>query len=37
MPIDGVACGVFLPQVGLDFAALTERALACEEAGMHSL
>lgn len=37
MQIDGVACGVFLPQVGLDFAALTERAVACEEAGMHSL
>lgn len=37
MPIEGVACGVFLPQVGLDFAALTERALACEEASLHSL
>lgn len=37
MRIDGVACGVFLPQVGLDFAGLTERALACEQAGMHSL
>jgi F420-dependent oxidoreductase-like protein len=37
MQIEGVACGVFLPQVGLDFAALTERAVACEEAGMHSL
>ncbi len=37
MHIDGVACGVFLPQAGLDFAALSERALACEEAGLHSL
>ena len=37
MRIDGVACGVFLPQVGLDFAALVERARACEEAGFHSL
>ena len=37
MHIDGVACGVFLPQVGLDFAGLAERAVACEEAGLHSL
>jgi F420-dependent oxidoreductase-like protein len=37
MQIEGVACGVFLPQVGLDFAAVTERAAACEEVGMHSL
>jgi alkanesulfonate monooxygenase SsuD/methylene tetrahydromethanopterin reductase-like flavin-dependent oxidoreductase (luciferase family) len=37
MRIDGVACGVFLPQVGLDFPALSERAVACEEAGFHSL
>jgi F420-dependent oxidoreductase-like protein len=37
MRIEGVACGVFLPQVGLDFAALTERAEACEQAGFHSL
>ena len=37
MRIDSVACGVFLPQVGLDFAALTERAQAAEQAGFHSL
>ena len=37
MRIDGVACGVFLPQVGLDFPALSERAAACEESGLHSL
>ncbi len=37
MRIEGIACGVFLPQVGMDFAALTERALACEQAGFHSL
>ncbi len=37
MHIDGVACGVFLPQAGLDFAGLTERAIACEDAGLHSL
>lgn len=37
MQIDGVACGVFLPQVGLDFAALTERAQIAEQAGFHSL
>jgi F420-dependent oxidoreductase-like protein len=37
MRIEGVACGVFLPQVGLDFAALAERAEACEQAGFHSL
>jgi F420-dependent oxidoreductase-like protein len=37
MRIDGVACGVFLPQAGLDFTALCERAAACEEAGLHSL
>ncbi len=37
MRIDDVACGVFLPQVGLDFPALVERARACEDAGFHSL
>jgi alkanesulfonate monooxygenase SsuD/methylene tetrahydromethanopterin reductase-like flavin-dependent oxidoreductase (luciferase family) len=37
MRIDGVACGVFLPQAGLDFAALSERAVAAEHAGFHSL
>jgi F420-dependent oxidoreductase-like protein len=37
MRIDDVACGVFLPQVGLDFPALAERARVCEEAGFHSL
>jgi F420-dependent oxidoreductase-like protein len=37
MRIEGVACGIFLPQVGLDFAALTERAQVCEQAGFHSL
>ncbi len=37
MRIDGVACGVFLPQVAMNFTALTERAEACEEAGLHSL
>jgi F420-dependent oxidoreductase-like protein len=37
MRIDGIACGVFLPQVGMDFAALTDRAKVCEEAGFHSL
>ena len=37
MRIEGIACGVFLPQVGLDFAALSERAQVCEQAGYHSL
>lgn len=37
MRIEGLACGVFLPQVGLDFAALAQRAEACEQAGFHSL
>jgi F420-dependent oxidoreductase-like protein len=37
MRIEGVACGVFLPQVGFDLSALGERALACEAAGFHSL
>jgi F420-dependent oxidoreductase-like protein len=37
MRIDGVACGVFLPQAGLDFSALVERAQAAEAAGFHSL
>ncbi len=37
MRIEGVACGIFLPQAGLDFAALSERAEACEAAGLHSL
>jgi len=37
MRIEGIACGVFLPQVGLDFAGLAERARVCEEAGFHSL
>ena len=37
MRIEGVACGIFLPQAGLDFAALTERAQVCEQAGFHSL
>lgn len=37
MHIDGVACGIFLPQAGLDFAALTERAQTAEQAGFHSL
>jgi F420-dependent oxidoreductase-like protein len=37
MRIESVACGVFLPQAGLDFAALSERAAACEQAGLHSL
>ena len=36
MRIDGVACGVFLPQAGLDFAALSARAEAAEQAGFHS-
>ena len=34
---NGVACGVFFPQVGVDFDALLERAQACEDAGLHSL
>ena len=29
--------GLFQPQVGLSFPAYTERALACEEAGFHSI
>ena len=37
MHIDGVACGIFLPQAGLNFAALTERAQTAEQAGFHSL
>ena len=37
MRIDGVACGVFLPQVGFDLSALSARALACEASGFHSL
>lgn len=37
MHIDGVACGIFLPQAGLDFAALAARAEAAEQAGFHSL
>jgi F420-dependent oxidoreductase-like protein len=37
MVADGVACGIFLPQVGLDFAALVARAEAAEQAGFHSL
>jgi F420-dependent oxidoreductase-like protein len=36
MRIDGVACGVFLPQAGLDFTMLSERAVAAEQAGFHS-
>jgi F420-dependent oxidoreductase-like protein len=37
MRIDGgIECGIFLPQAGMDFAALSERAAACEEAGLHS-
>src|SRR5436853_6448965 len=36
MRIEGVACGVFLPQVGLDFSALSARAEAAELAGFHS-
>jgi F420-dependent oxidoreductase-like protein len=32
-----VECGVFFPQVGVDFAGLVERAHACEESGWHSL
>jgi F420-dependent oxidoreductase-like protein len=34
---DAVACGLFLPQAGLDFAALADRAEACEESGFHSM
>ena len=37
MHIDGVACGIFLPQAGLDFAALSERAQVAEQSGFHSL
>jgi F420-dependent oxidoreductase-like protein len=33
----GVACGLFFPQIGVDFHGLLERALACEEGGFHSL
>ncbi len=32
-----VACGLFFPQVGVDFGALEERARACEEHGFHSI
>lgn len=37
MHIDGVACGIFLPQAGLDFPALAARAEAAEQSGFHSL
>lgn len=33
----GVACGLFFPQVGVDFQGVVERARACEESGFHSL
>jgi len=33
---NGVDCGLFFPQVGVDFEGLLERANACEEAGFHS-
>ena len=36
MHIDGVACGIFLPQAGLDFPALAARAEAAEQSGFHS-
>lgn len=32
-----VQFGLFQPQVGLPFPAITERALACEEVGFHSI
>src|SRR6185436_18594256 len=32
-----IECGLFFPQVGVDVAALVERALACEETGWHSV
>ncbi len=32
-----VECGLFLPQVALDFDGLLERATACEETGWHSI
>lgn len=32
-----IACGLFFPQVGVDFGGLLERARACEESGFHSL
>jgi F420-dependent oxidoreductase-like protein len=32
-----VACGIFFPQVAVDFAGLLERAQACEESGFHSI
>jgi F420-dependent oxidoreductase-like protein len=34
---NGVACGLFFPQVGVDFDGLLERARACEDAGFHSM
>ncbi len=37
MSNDGVAFGLFFPQVGVDLAALLERAHACEEGGFHSI
>jgi F420-dependent oxidoreductase-like protein len=32
-----VECGLFFPQVAVDFAGLVDRARACEETGWHSL
>jgi F420-dependent oxidoreductase-like protein len=32
-----VVCGLFFPQIGVDFSGLLERARACEESGFHSL
>ena len=32
-----VACGLFFPQIGVDFPGLLERARACEESGFHSI
>lgn len=32
-----IACGLFLPQAGVDFPGLLARALACEEGGLHAM
>jgi F420-dependent oxidoreductase-like protein len=37
MSAEPVSCGLFFPQVGVDFSGLIERAEACEANGFHSI